>query len=135
VIESPWHFRNLVARIVEHHLRDQHDWFTAARRAVGREARMPSETTLPAADPGPTPSRAAVQSESQRWLRLALHFLDPDDRRTIMLREWEGCSFEEIGRRLGTTAEAARKRFTRALPRLLAELARLKREVLEEPYP
>ncbi|HLU40258.1 MAG TPA: sigma-70 family RNA polymerase sigma factor, partial [Planctomycetota bacterium] len=127
VVESPRHFRNLVARMVDHTLKDQLAWYRAARRAVDRE-QPESHAALPAAS-APTPSRSAAERERQRWLRLALNFLSPDDRNVVLLRTWDDLSFEAIGERLGIEAEAARQRFRRALPRLLDLVVRLRAEL------
>ena len=43
----------------------------------------------------------------------------PEDyRRAVTLRFQEGLSFEEIGRQMGRSAEAARKLWSRAMERL-----------------
>lgn len=112
-------FRALLARIVENTLRDKHDWHRARRRAAEREAALPSESVLDLDGSAASPSRICAQREREQWIRLALELIDPDERQVILLREWEQLSFEEIGRRLGCSEEAARKRFTRALPSLV----------------
>lgn len=87
---------------------------------------MPSESVLDLDQSAASPSRVAERREREEWIRLALEFVDPDDRQVILLREWEKLSFEEIGSRLGCTSEAARKRFTRALPKLVQQLRELR---------
>jgi RNA polymerase sigma factor (sigma-70 family) len=69
----------------------------------------------------------AERNEQQAWLALAVELLDPDDRETIRLRDWEGLSFPALGAELGISEEAARKRYQRALPRLAAKLEQLRR--------
>lgn len=112
-------FRALLARIVENTLRDKHDWHRARRRAAERETALPSESVLDLDGSAERPSRVCEQREREQWIRLALELIDPDERQVILLREWEQLSFEEIGAKLSCSEEAARKRFTRALPRLV----------------
>jgi RNA polymerase sigma-70 factor (ECF subfamily) len=118
-------FRALLARIVENTLRDKHDWHRARRRAAEREAELPRESALDLDGSGDTPSRICAEREREQWIRLALELLDPDERQVILLREWEQLSFEQIGERLGCSEEAARKRFTRALPQLVERVREL----------
>ena len=129
VTSSRARFRALVARIIENNLRDKHDWHSAKRRASDREVAMPSQSVLDldsGAALSTTPSRLAMQQEHEAWLRLALELLEPDDRRVILLREWRGLGFDEVGEQLGVSGEAARKRFHRALPKLVRKIEELK---------
>jgi RNA polymerase sigma factor (sigma-70 family) len=119
-------FRGLLLRIVENVLRDEHDRFTAFRRAARRERPLPSGSGLGLAATTQSPSRAAEEEESECWIHLALELLEPEDRKVILLREWAELSFEEVGRRLLVSADAARMRFHRALARLSSEVQRVK---------
>lgn len=112
-------FRALMGRIVENVIRDQNDFFSARRRAMSQEAGDVGMVTLDGLGGSATaPDRAMERNESQARLRLALELLDPADREVIVLRQWEGLEFAEIGNKLGINANAARMRFQRALPRL-----------------
>ena len=131
VVEDVAQFRALVARIVENTLRDQHDWHDAQRRGGGGGARvdpLPSNSVLqldPRMRSVTRPDVAAEQNELKAWMRLALELLEPDDRRVILLREFEGLGFAEIGERLGIGETGARMRFTRAIPRLADKVKQL----------
>jgi RNA polymerase sigma-70 factor (ECF subfamily) len=70
----------------------------------------------------PTPSVTAMAAEQTAALERALDRL-PEDYRGVLLLRYEGdLSFDEIGRRLGRSANAARKLWLRALRRLEQEL-------------
>jgi RNA polymerase sigma factor (sigma-70 family) len=123
------HFRALLIRIVENSLRDKHDWFTARRRANARDKPLPSDTVLsldPPVESVVTPTREAQVHEEEAWLRLGIELLDPEDRDLIVLRQWEGFSFADIGERLGVTEDAAWKRHNRAVSRLAKKVADLR---------
>jgi RNA polymerase sigma-70 factor (ECF subfamily) len=66
----------------------------------------------------PSPSGEAVANEQAQALRQALERLPEDYRLVLLWRYQEQLSFEEIGRRLGRSANAARKLWRRAVERL-----------------
>ncbi len=94
----------------------------AARRSVNREATLPDGSScalarqLLAADS--TPSGRAGREELARRVRDAVARLAEADREIILMRTFEGLSFEEIARLLDVESAAARKRHGRALLRL-----------------
>ena len=65
-----------------------------------------------------TPSREAARTEARDWVRLGLELMEPEDRRILIEREYEGRSFVDIGSDLGMTANATRMRWVRAVSRL-----------------
>jgi RNA polymerase sigma-70 factor (ECF subfamily) len=72
---------------------------------------------------GPTPSVIISSEEQQIRLLQAIDRL-PEDYRTVMtLRYQEALPFDEIGRRLGRSADAARMLWARAVDRLKQEMA------------
>lgn len=103
------------------------DFHETQRRELSREtsldgfdsARQPAGV----ATGGHTPRSAALATEEATLLRQALLRLPEEYRQVVVLRNWERHSFDEIGRKLGRTAEAARKLWSRALCRLEQELA------------
>jgi RNA polymerase sigma-70 factor (ECF subfamily) len=122
-------FRALLARIVENHLRDAHDHHRAVRRSPARERPPPTDSVLELDRPQLStagPPTAAGANEGAAWVRLALELLEPPDREVVLLRQWHGLEFAAIGERLGVTEDAARMRFQRALPKLAAEVVRLR---------
>jgi RNA polymerase sigma-70 factor, ECF subfamily len=123
-------FRRLMAQIIENLLRDQRDFFSRKRRDLQRESPLPSDSVL-LLDPNERqitrPSEVAQRHEEEAWLRLAMELLEPEDREVILLRQWDGLAWAEIGDRMGLAEDAARMRFQRALPRLSAKVEALRR--------
>jgi RNA polymerase sigma-70 factor, ECF subfamily len=129
VSTSQSRFRNLIARIIENTLRDRHDWYKAKRRALSRERPMPADSVLDLDNPELSvtrPSEHAQRHERDALVRLALELLDPEDRKVILLRQWNEMSFPDVGAELGISADSARMRFTRALPRLGQKVVELR---------
>lgn len=127
-------FRALVARIVENHLRDAHDFHSAEKRAPARERELPPDSVLDLDGGGKAvtqPGSAVARNEQDAWVRLALELLEPEDRKILMLRQWHELDFAEIGRRMGLSQDAARMRFQRALPKLALQLKALRSGALE----
>jgi RNA polymerase sigma-70 factor (ECF subfamily) len=128
-VENPAACRALLARIVENNVVDRIRWLQRGRRDRRRERALPTDSVLALDAPQravtETPERAD-KNEQQAWLRLALELLDPDDREVIQLRDWDGLTFPELGKRLDVSEEAARKRYLRALPKLAQKLDRLR---------
>jgi RNA polymerase sigma-70 factor (ECF subfamily) len=69
-----------------------------------------------------SPSGQAVAQEQAEALAKALECLPPDYRRVLDLRHNEQLSFEEIGRQMQRTANAARMLWLRAVERLQIEM-------------
>jgi RNA polymerase sigma-70 factor, ECF subfamily len=134
-IEDDEHFRLLLARIVENTVRDAHRGFTAMRRNVARERELPPSSILSIGvgrAPQESPSEAAGRDEREEWVRLALQVIDPDGRQAIVLHEWQGKTFVEIGRELGIAEDAARMRYNRAIVRLTRTIHALRRGRIEQ---
>lgn len=86
------------------------------KRFVERERPLPEM----AADDS-SPSEQAIGREQDRAIEKALERLPDDYRRVLQLRYHEQCSFDDIGRQMNLSPNAARKLWTRALKRLQAE--------------
>jgi RNA polymerase sigma-70 factor (ECF subfamily) len=69
-----------------------------------------------------TPGNQAAHREQVAALMAALERIPEDYRRVVLWHQYDRLTFEEIGRRLGRSAEAARKLWSRALIRLTEEL-------------
>jgi RNA polymerase sigma-70 factor (ECF subfamily) len=93
----------------------------ADKRQVAREVGLGSRGSGGPAAGGPTPSGQAVEQEEARLLRAALERLPDGYRQVLRLRFEEERSFEDIGRLLGLTPNAARKLWVRAVKRLQQE--------------
>jgi RNA polymerase sigma-70 factor (ECF subfamily) len=94
----------------------------AACRAVGEEVALPERSSLLLAQQllagGSTPSQQLAQEELARRVRQAVAQLPETDREILLMRTFEGLSFEEVGYLLAIDPAAARKRHGRALLRL-----------------
>jgi RNA polymerase sigma-70 factor (ECF subfamily) len=89
------------------------------KRDLAREGQSPG---VDLSDDGETPSAHVCQAEQSEALRQAVERLPESYRRVLTLRYEEDLPFEEIGRRLGLTDNAARKLWLRAVRRLQQEL-------------
>ena len=87
-----------------------------------RELRREVALNDPAADNqlavGDSPSNHAQAQERDAALHRALQQLPEQSRLVIQWRNYERCSFEDIGKRLGRSPEAARKLWVRAIEQL-----------------
>ncbi|MEM7203705.1 MAG: sigma-70 family RNA polymerase sigma factor [Planctomycetota bacterium] len=128
-VQSDAHFRGLLARIVRNVLSDRRSWFTRLRRDMHRERGLPDGPGVGlalGASRGVPPPGAADRAEVSDLMRLALELLGGQDRDVIIARLLDGKAFGVIGTELGTSREAVRKRFDRALPKLTRLVKRLR---------
>ncbi len=102
--------------ILEHTMSNFRRRFHTGKREVGRE--VSGEMATVREDPRhavPSASEKAISNEQARLMLHALERLPEHYREVVRLRREERLSFEEIGRRTGRTADAARKVWLRAL--------------------
>jgi len=97
------------------------------RRSVHRELSIDgprNEASLHQmlADDGSTPSHTASRSERAVLVLRAIERLPEQYRRIIQWRNWDGQTFQDIGKQLGKTEDAVRMLWGRALQRLQEEL-------------
>jgi RNA polymerase sigma factor (sigma-70 family) len=127
--ENDAQFRVLLRRIARNGLVD------AQRRPPrrGRALHASSEDSdsqgaaSPAARSSLQPSRVAEREENAAWVRLALQFLDPDERYLLLASEVDGLSWAQIATTLGLASpDAARVRGARLKSRLAAVLLGLR---------
>ncbi len=132
VPENAAQFRALLKRIALNEVFDE-------RRRQGRrgtrlrvDSVLDSRSTLTgfghAQTTGDRPSRAAERSEETEWVRLALQFLEPEDRYLLLASEVEGLDWATIAAELGLSSpDAARVRCARLKPRVGVLLLQLRR--------
>jgi RNA polymerase sigma-70 factor, ECF subfamily len=86
------------------------------RRALDRIASRRSTGTLDEVEveAGPDPAQAAEHQERLRAIRRAIAKLPPDQRAAIVLREFEGLSYQEVAQVLGASVPAIKTRIHRA---------------------
>ncbi len=114
-------FRALLTHVLENDIRDKNRFVHRKRRDCDRVKGRLSDSFLrldPPAKSVTSPSTNAYREEREAWIRLAMELLGSEDREVLRLREWEDLTFEEIGEKLSLSADAARMRYKRALPRL-----------------
>src|SRR5262249_25086544 len=111
--------RNRMANFTRHYRQTQ-------RRGVSREVALDAD---PSREPGgglagdePTPSANVAADELALAVERILAGFPEDYRRVIMLRYQQQHSFEEIGRLMGRSPDAARMLWWRAVERLEQEL-------------
>lgn len=115
-------------QILHNNVRDFGRWHRgAAKRDAGREVPLggPSDAGGPALDVAadtPTPSQVAMDREDTLAVHAALERLPEEYRRVIVLRAQENRPFDEIGRLMNRSENAAQKLFVRAIERLQQEL-------------
>jgi RNA polymerase sigma-70 factor (ECF subfamily) len=101
-------------------LRRQH--VDAARRSVEREVHLPDRSSLVLAqniiDPGGSPSKGLHLQEQAQRVQQALSQLKEANREVLLMRHYDGLSYDEIACIVGIEAATARKRAGRALVRL-----------------
>jgi RNA polymerase sigma-70 factor (ECF subfamily) len=120
---KPMPFRLWLQKTAQERLRmAERQHLEAARRAVGRERNVDGANWVllapELAAPGPSPSQHLAQGELARRVREAVGRLAEADRDVLLMRTFEGLSYEEVACLLDIDPAAARKRHGRALLRL-----------------
>jgi RNA polymerase sigma-70 factor (ECF subfamily) len=93
----------------------------SARRTMAREVALPDRSSLLLAQQfvaSSTASKNLARRELAALVRAAMAQLPDHDREVLLMRTFEGLSFEEVGYLLGIDPATARKRHGRALIRL-----------------
>src|SRR5262249_46576615 len=101
-------------------------YFGTAMRQVQREVGLAAGAdTVPA--PGPSPSSVVSASELEQAVARELEPLSDYDRLATWGHDRDGLPFDEIGRRLHRSADAARRLWSRAVDRLQELMSRHER--------
>ncbi len=116
---SPDELRHWILAILNHQMANlRRHYQETARRATGREVALESVSLASRGVVDEHPAIVAIEREMEQAVRSAIDGLPEPDRRLIGYRQDDDLSFDEIGRRMGITSEAARKRFDRMKERL-----------------
>lgn len=91
-------------------------------QGLGANTLSGSEPARDLAGAAPTPSQLVIARENAQNVRAALQRLPEEYRQVILLRVEENKPFDEVGRLLNRSENAAQKLFTRAIERLQQEL-------------
>jgi RNA polymerase sigma-70 factor (ECF subfamily) len=109
-------------RILLNNVADQKRRYSATeKRRVSRELSLPVGTEAEVLDlpaPGPSPSSMIAATERDEALEDALLQLPENYRQVLTWRNFDRVPYEEIGRRLDRSPEAARKLWVRAIEQL-----------------
>ena len=126
--ETEAELKSWLRTILRHNLANFARRHRARRRQVGREVPLDPSTSsgetarLDFQAPGPTPSRLAEDHELAEAVKAAVAKLPERDQQLIHWRHHDDLGFDEIGTRLGESADTARKAYGRAVLKLQAEL-------------
>ncbi len=121
--QTPQQWAAWLCRILANNVADaRRHWRDCQKRQLNREVSL-AEAPLAAlaevlASEVDSPSAEAIANEEETTLRRALAALSGADRQLVVLRSFERLPFEEIGRRMGCSADAARKRWARVVEQL-----------------
>jgi RNA polymerase sigma-70 factor (ECF subfamily) len=122
----PWLFT-----IATNKLRDH--WRARAAHGEDRETSLDRDELGGALALTEPPDRVTSTEEVATRVRAAIDALPEGLRATVLLRVYEGLSFEDIGRILERNEVAARKRYSRALGALREALGELWRQSVSGP--
>jgi RNA polymerase sigma-70 factor (ECF subfamily) len=119
--EREWQLwlRGILLHLLANHRRD---YRSLAKRRIEREMPISSRPHFdwPASGPSPSTHLAAVELEAD--MLAALEGLEQHYRNVVLWRHRDRLPFDEIGRRMSISADAARKQWGRALLALRKEL-------------
>ncbi len=115
-------WRDWLRTILLHLLANHRRQFRAAKRRVSREVSIDEVAQDDSPGMVEPPSADFESRERDAALLATLERLPDHYREVVLWHNKDRLPFEEVGRRHGVSAEAARKRWTRALERLRLEL-------------
>jgi RNA polymerase sigma factor (sigma-70 family) len=130
--ETEAQFRALLNRIAQNEVIDAQRHRSRRDRGGHVESMRVSGRSFsgfgPADRSADRPSAVAERESDAEWVRLALQFLEPDDRHLLLASEVEGQDWATIAADLGLgSADAARMRCARLKPKLARLLVQLRR--------
>ncbi len=116
-------FLRWLSRIAQNALRDNLDKLYTEKRDIRKEVRLngyrPTTGSRFAGNPGPidttTPSAIMSRKEDLDKLENAIDQLKPEYRKVIVLAKIDGLSYNQIGERLGKSADAVGHLLSRAM--------------------
>jgi len=99
-------------------------WRSRSYKAGVRSRSMDDKEVgeLPLPDAKADPERAAIRGEDESRVQAAILSLPEEQRAIVLLHDYRGMNHEEIGRLLGVSHAAVRKRYSRALKALADRL-------------
>lgn len=123
-------FINWLAKIVENTIRDKIDYFTAEKRSTAAEVQLVHETQGGGAGvtditdkTSPTITEEVEGRQKLAILCDALDRVKENHREAIILRDYAGMTFKEMGGVLGCSEDAARMLYVRSMDEITDILA------------
>ena len=92
-----------------------------SRSAASLDAML--ENGFAPSDEGDTPEESSLRSEQKRVIEKAIAHLPEDMRSAIILRDIQGCSYDEIAKALGANVGTIKSRISRGREKLRAALS------------
>lgn len=86
----------------------------------------PGSADDPCDDRGTSPPEALVRKEEEEWIHRALHGLRPQQRAVLLLREFEGLSYEDLASMFTCRVGTVKSRLNRARLELKNAMTRLR---------
>ncbi len=111
--------RGILVHLLANHRRQ---YRSTSKRRIDREVALDATPRCDWPATNPSPSTNLAVRETEAALMSALDCLTENHRNVVLWHHRERLPFEEVGRRLGVSAEAARKQWERALKALRKEL-------------
>lgn len=120
--ESSVTLMSWLARIAENEIRDQAEYLGRKRRDMDLDTPIDNEGRNRLLAQVRSQVSQVILTDEMKRLEAALEDLEPDYREIILLRKLEELSFEEIGLRLGKSADACRMLLARAMTAVTLKL-------------
>lgn len=125
--------RTWIYRIAVNQAANYLRWWRRRRRdrTISLDAGEEDSTGCPLreslADPHATPEQQVIEDEQRRSVQQALHRLKPAFRAVLVLRDIEGCSYEEIAQMLGISLGTVKSRIARGREMLRQQVLGMQR--------
>jgi RNA polymerase sigma-70 factor (ECF subfamily) len=110
-----------LARIAQNEIRDRVDYHGRQRRDAAKRVPLEEASSLP--QPVRSALSQVIVTEEAERLERALESLTDGQREAILLRQFEELTFPEMAARLGTSEDACRMMFARAMTALTLKLS------------
>jgi len=123
--ETEGAFLHWVSKIIENTIRDKSDYFKAKKRSVSKEVPLKKvwrssegtqEFTLPGNEPAPFEN--IQKKEEARIVEESLFELKEEEKEIIIMAEYEGLKYTEIGEKLTKSPDAIRMMHNRIIAKL-----------------
>jgi RNA polymerase sigma-70 factor (ECF subfamily) len=113
-------FRSWLKEITRNELADRIRAHDASKRSSSREQQVSDPDIYPrAGEEGETPSQIVSRAQRRAQVLAAMRRLEDEQQEVLWMRDFEGRTWEQIGRLSGCTESGARRRYRTALEALV----------------